>query len=136
MTTFGPHQPGAIRCSDCRFSPGQHGSTCPTTRHLIHKLGAWRRCKAFEAKDRASLAEVPKPLEPWREQKPRWELFRAEFGDLWIGCEPLWSYAWNQASEDEVLEELRQWLRWRRAESNRIFEISRRRASIRSVETV
>lgn len=131
-----PNQPGAIRCSDCRFSPERNGTTCQTTNRIIHGLGYWRKCKAFSPEDSTSLAEVPKPLEPWREQKPRWKLFRAEFDDMWIGCEPLWSYAWNQASEDEVLEELRQWLRWRRAEANRIFEISRRRASIKSVETV
>lgn len=137
MTTFGPNQPGAVRCSDCRFSPGRHGATCPTTSYLIYKLGAWRKCKAFAPKDKPCLAEAPKPSAPlftMPEYQFEGKTFDTFCDDAWIvndsGAEPVWSFH----DEELAVELFRRWMRRRRAEFEHQCDITRRRAAIRTVK--
>ena len=133
-----------VRCKDCQFAP-------PIAYHkrFICEAGInsggytyWRRCGQYQSKAQKGLDEQSQrqPLELVQSKpaptarKPRWEIFRAEFDDLWVGTEPLWSWAWDERSENEVLEELRQWLRYRRAEHMRWVDVARRRSQMRSVE--
>ena len=55
-TAFTQTSPDAVRCSDCRFSPGRHKATCQTAHRIIHGLGYWRKCDQY--------AYGPQPFQP------------------------------------------------------------------------
>lgn len=133
MTKFGPNQPGAVRCADCRFSPGRHGATCPVTSRLIFTLGAWRKCKVYEAKQKPCLAEVPqpKPLFTMPSLEIGGKVFSVFCDDIWIvndsGAEPAWTFH----DEDLVVELFLRHIRHKRAKWMRGLEIDRRRSSFK-----
>jgi len=124
MTNFGPDHGDAIRCVDCRHCPAKAKRRCAAGRKNVLGLRYWRKCHAF--KPAAATSTPPK--------RERWQCIDARDGDLWLGTEPLWNYAWSHDSEAEVLADIIAWLRHRRAEGIRRTEANRRRGTMQLVE--
>ena len=129
---FGPASPDAVRCKDCQHCPAQPNKFCAITHRQLLGYGYWRKCSSHSPAPRQAPA-LQLAQARQSDHRERWRYLDARDGDLWLGCEPLWSYAWDEASEAEVMDDIRAWLRHRRHEAIRHAEAWRRRASIRSV---
>ncbi len=129
---FGPSSPDAVRCKDCRHCPARPSKFCEVTHRQLIGCGYWRKCSSYSPGPRPQpvlqLAEARQS-----DHSARWRHLDARDGDIWIGTEPAWTYSWDTASEAELLDDIRAWLRHRRQEAIRHAEAWRRRASIRSV---
>ena len=133
MKSFNPKSPGAVRCRDCQFCPSNHGQRCEAANRRVLTLGSWRLCSSFRRKI-VDLKEVVTPRINSDKRTHRWQHIDAFCGDLYLGTEPLWSYIGTEDSEREVLEDLRLWLRQKRATAFREYEIQKRRLGIKPVD--
>lgn len=137
MTTFGPKQPGAVRCNDCLHCQTIGRSfRCNAIADTTIGKGYWRKCSSYQARQsKPSLASKPsQPLFTMPAYQIDGKNFSVFCDDGWIvndsGAEPVWSFA----DEEMAVELFRRWMRMRRAEFERQCEITRRRSAMRTVK--
>ena len=133
---FGPGHPDAVRCKDCTHCPARPSKICEIAHRQPIGYGYWRKCSAYEPAPRHPplLAGPTKTEERFR--VPDWQIrgktFDAFCDECWIvsdsSVEPAWA-----ADEELAVTLFIRWLRQKRAEEARRFEIGRRRATLKTV---
>lgn len=133
IKSFPPKTPGAIHCRLCQLCPQKRGQRCELTGSTILHLGAWRLCYQFQRKA-ADLKDVESPTNNWEPPVPVLAGHNCSHLGSMAGNRTTLELHWRPGLGEEVLEDLRLWLRHKRSQAFQQYEILRRRAAIKSLQ--